>query len=74
VLVVRVCLQGRGVVMIGGGLRYIMSAWVAVHLLRSSGCRLPIEMWYPLAEAPVLGLLKPSASWGLPPGCWTSLG
>jgi hypothetical protein len=37
--------QGRGVVMVGGGLRYMFSAWVSVHLLRSAGCRLPIEMW-----------------------------
>jgi hypothetical protein len=38
-------LQGRGIVMIGGGLRYMTSAWVAVHMIRRSGCRLPIEMW-----------------------------
>lgn len=39
------CAQGRGIVLIGGGLRYIFSAWVAVHLIRGSGCQLPIEMW-----------------------------
>jgi alpha 1,2-mannosyltransferase len=51
--------------MIGGGLRYIMSAWAAVHLLRNTGCRLPIEMWYPLAEAPSEGAKQAFAELGV---------
>lgn len=38
-------MQGRGIVMVGGGLRYMESTWIGVHLIRRSGCRLPIEMW-----------------------------
>jgi len=45
-LFMSICLQGRGIVMVGGGLRYMMSAWVSVHLIRQTGCRLPIEMWW----------------------------
>lgn len=40
-----VVVQGRGIVMVGGGLRYMISTWVGVHMIRRSGCRLPIEMW-----------------------------
>lgn len=44
--------SGRGIVTIGGGMRYIIPAWMAVHQLRHLGCRLPIEMWYPPSEWP----------------------
>ncbi|HWH70006.1 MAG TPA: glycosyltransferase family 9 protein [Candidatus Sulfotelmatobacter sp.] len=38
--------QGRGIVMCGGGLKYLTSAWVCIHMLRRLGCRLPIQLWY----------------------------
>ncbi|PNW86953.1 hypothetical protein CHLRE_02g102750v5 [Chlamydomonas reinhardtii] len=44
--------SGRGVVMVGGSLRYLVPAWVSLHVLRRSGCRLPVEVWFPAAEYP----------------------
>lgn len=38
--------EGRGVVICGGGLRYLPSAWVNVRMLRQHGCRLPVELWH----------------------------
>lgn len=38
--------EGRGVVICGGGLRYFPCAWVCVHMLRQTGCRLPVQLWY----------------------------
>ncbi len=44
--------KGRGVVVVSGGLRYMLSAWVGVAMLRRTGCTLPVEMWFPLLEYP----------------------
>lgn len=45
---------GRGVVICGGGERYLPSTYVLVRLLRHLGCRLPIEVWHlGKAEMPV---------------------
>jgi ADP-heptose:LPS heptosyltransferase len=38
--------QGRGIVICGGGMRYLPSAWVCINMLRRLGCRLPIQLWY----------------------------
>lgn len=38
-------LQGRGIVVVGGG-KYFVSAYVTIRVLRHLGCRLPIEMWH----------------------------
>jgi ADP-heptose:LPS heptosyltransferase len=38
--------QGRGIVICGGGARYLPSAWVCINLLRRLGCDLPIELWH----------------------------
>lgn len=38
--------RGRGVVICGGGPRLFTNAWVCIRMLRSSGCRLPIELWH----------------------------
>ena len=43
--------SGRGVVILGGG-AYMQAAWVAVGMLRRSGCTLPAEMWFLEAELP----------------------
>lgn len=37
---------GKGIVFTAGGIKYTTCAWVAVSLLRSVGCNLPIEFWY----------------------------
>lgn len=36
---------GRGIVICGGGEKYLPCAWVCIHVLRSLGCTLPIELW-----------------------------
>lgn len=51
-------LSGRGIVMIGGGLRYSMPAWVAIHMIRRSGCTLPIELFFPVTEFPTVEVEK----------------
>jgi len=38
--------KGRGIVFCAGGLKYFTCCWVAVNVLRESGCKLPIEIWY----------------------------
>lgn len=38
--------DGRGIVVVGGGLRYFPCAWVCINMLRRLGCVLPIELWY----------------------------
>ncbi|GLI66684.1 hypothetical protein VaNZ11_010617 [Volvox africanus] len=44
--------SGRGVVMVGGGLHYLTPAWTNLHVLRRTGCRLPVELWFPVDEFP----------------------
>ncbi|PNW78213.1 hypothetical protein CHLRE_09g386734v5 [Chlamydomonas reinhardtii] len=44
--------SGRGVVMVGGGLHYLIPAWASLSVLRKSGCHLPVEVWFPVAEQP----------------------
>lgn len=38
--------EGRGIVTLGGSVRYFPAAYVLCSLLRSLGCTLPIELWY----------------------------
>ena len=38
--------RGRGVVLCAGGARLFTCAWVAIRMLRRSGCRLPVELWH----------------------------
>ena len=37
--------NGRGIVICGGGERYLPGAWVLIHMLRRLGCSMPIELW-----------------------------
>jgi ADP-heptose:LPS heptosyltransferase len=37
--------RGRGIVICGGGQKYLPCAWVCIHMLRHLGCALPIELW-----------------------------
>lgn len=36
----------RGIVIAGGGIKYLPSVWVGVNLIREQGCELPIQLWY----------------------------
>lgn len=36
---------GRGIVICGGGAKYLPCAWVCIGMLRQLGCQLPIELW-----------------------------
>jgi hypothetical protein len=38
--------EGRGIIMVVNGARYFANAWVAIHLIRQVGCRLPIQIWH----------------------------
>src|SRR5207245_1601113 len=38
--------RGRGVVIAGGGNRFLPALYVTVRALRHFGCRLPIQVWY----------------------------
>ncbi len=64
-IVIITLLQGRGIVTVGGGLRYIVPAWINVHQLRHMGCKLPIEMWYPLSEYPTQPVIDAFARLGV---------
>ncbi len=58
---------GRGVVICGGGEKYLPSVYVLVRLLRHLRCRLPIEVWHlGNTEMPeeVRGLLETVSSLG----------
>ncbi|KAL3132425.1 hypothetical protein ABBQ32_008983 [Trebouxia sp. C0010 RCD-2024] len=44
--------QGRGIVIMAGGLTYFVPAWINVHMLRKAGCTLPVEMFFPKKEFP----------------------
>ncbi len=38
--------EGRGIIVPGGGPRYLPSAWVCINMLRKLGCTLPIQLWH----------------------------
>jgi len=38
--------DGRGIVILGGSIKYFPSAYVLIHMLRRLGCTLPVECWY----------------------------
>jgi hypothetical protein len=52
--------QERGVVMVGGG-RYFVAAYVTIRVLRHVGCQLPIELWHLTGEIdpPMQSILEP---------------
>lgn len=43
-------LEGRGVVICAGGLKFFPGAWVCIRMLRRLHCKLPIQLWH-LGEA-----------------------
>jgi glycosyltransferase involved in cell wall biosynthesis len=54
--------EGRGIVVPGGGPRYLPSAWVCINMLRNLGCTLPIQLWHLGAnecDDKIRGLLAP---------------
>ena len=48
---------GRGIVICGGGEKYLPSAYVLVRVLRHLGCALPVEIWH-LGEAEMPGVMR----------------
>jgi ADP-heptose:LPS heptosyltransferase len=44
--------SGRGIVICGGGLRYLPSVYINIKMLRAHGCRLPVELWHRAHEVP----------------------
>ena len=48
---------GRGIVICGGGERYLPSAYVLVRVLRHLGCALPVEIWH-LGEGEMPGVMR----------------
>lgn len=36
----------KGIVMSVGGIRYFTDAWISIKILKETGCKLPIEVWY----------------------------
>ncbi len=38
--------KGRGIVMVAGGEKYLPCAYVCVRMIRSNGCKLPIQIWH----------------------------
>lgn len=36
----------RGIVICGGGQKYLPSTWICIRMLRRHGCTLPIEVWH----------------------------
>ncbi|MDB6032922.1 MAG: ADP-heptose:LPS heptosyltransferase-like protein [Verrucomicrobiales bacterium] len=39
-------MQGRGIVVCGGGVKYFTIAWVCIRMLRHWGCKLPVQLWH----------------------------
>ncbi len=48
---------GRGIVVCGGGEKYLPSTYVLVRVLRHLGCLLPVEVWH-LGEAEMPGVMR----------------
>jgi len=48
---------GRGIVVVGGGEKYLPGTYVLLRMLRHLGCTLPIEVWH-------LGLKEMPVEWG----------
>lgn len=44
--------NGRGIVICGGGGKYLPCAWVEIKMLRMLDCQLPIELWHLAGEVP----------------------
>lgn len=38
--------SSKGVLICGGGQKYIPSLWVCLNMLRHWGCSLPVEVWH----------------------------
>src|SRR5210317_1970459 len=54
--------KGRGIVICGGGEKLFTCAWVCINMLRTLGCKLPIEFWHlgpGEVDAKIASLLSP---------------
>lgn len=46
--------DGYGIVMCAGGKKYLINAWINIHMIRSFGCDLPIQIWH-LGQEELIG-------------------
>lgn len=44
--------KDRGIVICGGGLRYLPSVYINIKILRAYGCKLAVELWHRTHEVP----------------------
>ena len=51
--------HGRGIVIVGGSSpKFSTSFWIAVHAIRRTGSKLPIQIWFPVGELPDCGRIS----------------
>ncbi len=51
--------HGRGIVIVGGqSPKFSTSFWIAVHAIRRTGSKLPIQIWFPEGELPDCGRIS----------------
>lgn len=51
--------HGRGVVIVGGSSpKFSTSFWVAIHAIRRTGSKIPIQIWFPDGELPDCGRIS----------------
>eukprot|EP00892_Ulva_mutabilis_P002081 jgi/Ulvmu1/11874/UM081_0032.1 len=48
--------EGRGIAILSGNLPYLVPSVIALKAIRRTGCKLPVEFWFPANEAPTLGV------------------
>mmetsp|Transcript_4940 Transcript_4940/g.13149 ORF Transcript_4940/g.13149 Transcript_4940/m.13149 type:complete len:422 (+) Transcript_4940:123-1388(+) len=51
--------RGRGIVIVGGSSpKFSTSFWIAVHAIRRTGSKLPIQIWFPEGDMPDCGRIS----------------
>lgn len=48
--------EGRGIAILSGNLPYLVPSVIALKAIRRTGCKLPVEFWFPANEGPTLGV------------------
>lgn len=48
--------EGRGIAILSGNLPYLVPSVIALKAIRRTGCKLPVEFWFPANEAPSFGV------------------
>ncbi|KAK9798888.1 hypothetical protein WJX73_001325 [Symbiochloris irregularis] len=57
--------RGKGITILAGGGQYMVPAWVNIHMLRRTGCMLPVEMFFPAPEYPTVEMEAALAALGV---------